>query len=111
MTEYLKKEIAETRNLLRELKKKRYKYIVDNKLFVNLDEYEGKSLLYITALDANGDIVPIPDDEFLDVKNGHLHASSYQQGVLNFMDGKYIHSYYGYCEELPIAGFCDIGVE
>jgi len=96
------------------LHKDKIKSIIQNKEYIfDLSEYNNKSLISITALDKEGDVICFPVDEIMEVRNGYLYCSSFDYGIVYYdlKEKSYVHNYRQNQTKLEIIGFIDIITE
>ena len=89
----------------------RMNFIFNNHLYVtDLSEFEGKDISSISIFNSSGENIDVPLDEIVEVIDGKLYCSSYQGGIVEFVEGKYSHTFRFTTSELDIIGFYDIKV-
>lgn len=103
------------------LKKELEKYEVDNGLFYpmsDLNKYIGKEISSIKLVERKNDgtlkVEEIINDEMFSVdKNGHLHFSSYESGVMGYDEEleKYVEYYHCFRTVHDYIGFLEIEFE
>ena len=93
------------------IREQRMNFIFNNHLYVtDLSEFEGKDISSISIFNSSGENIDVPLDEIVEVIDGKLYCSSYQGGIVEFVEGKYSHTFRFTTIELDIIGFYDIKV-